>query len=406
MFGLIGEKLSHSFSKQIHNLLADYDYNLFPMPHEKVEQFLEQRNFHGLNVTIPYKQTVLPYCNTLSAVAKKIGAVNTLTVLPDGTLHGDNTDYFGFKYSLKKNGLSLLGKKVLVLGSGGASLTAVAVLTDMGSSVVKVISRSGNDNYENISRHHDANIIVNTTPVGMFPNNGKSPIILKEFTKCEFVADMIYNPLKTALLLEAEALGIPFCNGLLMLVAQAKKSAEAFLCKEIPERRIDEITSKLTLDMQNIILIGMPGCGKTTVGTALAKALDRELIDTDAFIEKQSKMSIPEIFQKYGEEYFRTLESSATVKAGINSGKIISTGGGIVIKKENRNALRQNGYVIFLNRDIKLLETEGRPLSKNIDTLKKMYEKRLPLYRSFCDKEIDGNDNINTVINKILKLIS
>lgn len=405
MYGLIGEKLSHSFSVQIHNLLADYEYKLFPMPLQEVGTFLSKREFKGLNVTIPYKKTVIPYCDKLSLAAERIGAVNTITVMQDGSLYGDNTDYFGFKYLLKKSGVNPKGKKAIVLGSGGASRTAVAVLSDMGASHVAVISRNGRDNYENISRHYDAEIIVNATPVGMYPECGKSPVSLKEFKGCILVVDMIYNPAKTALLLEAEELGIHFINGLTMLVAQAKKSAEYFTDSDIDDSRIEEITSKLTFDMLNIVLIGMPGSGKTTVGNALSKMLSREFIDTDELIVKKTGMSIPDIFEKYGEKYFRSVESSVLEETGKQSGKIISTGGGIVTIAQNKSFIRQNGLVLFLDRDIDKLERYGRPLSKSIEALKEMYNSRYPLYKGFCDIKINGNDSIDAVASNILNAV-
>lgn len=405
MYGLIGEKLSHSFSVQIHNLLADYEYKLFPMTPDEVGAFLAKRDFKGLNVTIPYKKTVIPYCDKLSSAAKRIGAVNTITVMQDGSLFGDNTDYFGFMYLLKKSRVNPTGKKAIVLGSGGASRTAASVLSDMGASDAVVISRNGKDNYENLSRHYDADIIVNATPVGMYPDCGKSPISLKEFKSCILVVDMIYNPSKTALLLDAEKLKIPFINGLTMLVAQAKKSAQYFIGDVIDDRQIEKITAKLAFEMQNIVLIGMPGSGKTTVGTALAQRLEREFIDTDEIIIKKTGMSIPDIFEKFGEKYFRGVESSVLEEVGKQSGKIISTGGGIVISAQNKSLIRQNGYVIFIERDTENLVTDGRPLSKSAKDLKEMYNKRLPLYRNFCDKIINGNDSIDAVASEIIKTV-
>ena len=270
--GLLGRKLGHSYSPQIHACLGDYSYTLFEKEPEEVADFLKSGDFTGLNVTIPYKKTVIPYLDELSPAAKKLGAVNTVVRREDGTLFGHNTDYFGFASLLKRSGLDVAGKKVLVLGSGGASNTVTAVLTGLGAEAV-VISRSGENNYENLQRHEDAAVIVNATPVGMYPNTGVSPVDLKRFPMLEGVLDVIYNPARTQLLLDAEAFQIPCANGLWMLVAQAKESAEYFTGKSIDDAVIAKIYGTLAAQMANIVLIGMPGCGKSTIGALLAEKL-------------------------------------------------------------------------------------------------------------------------------------
>ena len=297
--GLLGRRLSHSYSPQIHSYLGDYSYGLFEKEPEELEDFLRNGDFTGLNVTIPYKKDVIAYLDELSPVAKKMGAVNTIVRRADGTLYGHNTDYFGFHYMVQKSGLNVKGKKVLVLGSGGASNTAVAVLEELGANVI-VISRSGENNYGNLSRHYDARVIVNTTPVGMYPNTGTSPVEPEHFDDLEGILDVIYNPQRTQLLMDGENLMVPTENGLWMLVAQAKESAEYFLGKKLNDQLISEIHHKLTVQMQNIILIGMPGCGKTTVGQALAEKLGREFMDADEEIIRLAGKSIPEIFAQDG----------------------------------------------------------------------------------------------------------
>ena len=263
-FGLLGERLGHSFSPAIHRQLAGYDYQLVELPPEEVEPFLRAGRFRGLNVTIPYKKTVMACCDALSPAARRIGSVNTLLRRPDGTLYGDNTDYDGFRYLLQAAGARVQGKKALVLGSGGASLTVHTVLADLGARETVGISRSGPDNYENLDRHADAQLIVNATPVGMYPNTGVSPVDLDRFPSCEGVFDLIYNPARTQLLLDAERRGLLCSNGLGMLVAQAKAAAERFLGRAIPDSRVEEITRQMERQTQNLLLIGMPGCGKTT----------------------------------------------------------------------------------------------------------------------------------------------
>ena len=299
--GLLGRKLGHSYSPQIHSFLGDYSYHLFEKEPEELEDFIKNGDFTGINVTIPYKKDVIPFLDELSPAAVKMGSVNTVVRRKDGTLFGHNTDYFGFVSLVHRSGIPVAGKKVLVLGSGGTSNTAVKALEDLGAKVV-IISRSGENNYGNLHLHQDASVIVNTTPVGMYPGTGRAALDLRCFPKLEGVLDVIYNPAKTQLLLDAEALGIPHANGLWMLVAQAKEAAEYFGGKPIDDSMIETVYRKMSVSMQNIILIGMPGCGKSTVASLLSQKLGRKAVDADEEIVKLAGKSIPAIFEEGGEE--------------------------------------------------------------------------------------------------------
>lgn len=400
--GLLGRHLTHSYSPQIHGQLGSYDYALFPTEPEDLEHFLKSGNFNGLNVTVPYKKSVIPYCNELSPVAAKLGAANTIVRRPDGSLWGHNTDYFGFATMVKHSGLSVSGKKALVLGSGGASNTAVAVLEELGCNVV-IVSRTGENNYQNLSLHEDAALIVNTTPVGMYPHNGEAPLSLALFPQLEGVLDVVYNPAHTALLLEAEKRGLVAMNGLLMLVAQAWESAQCFTNTPIAESQITKIYHYLRGQMGNIVLIGMPGCGKSTIGKLLAEKTGKRFVDVDAVIVEKCGCSIPEFFQKSGELAFRALETQTIAEIGKLSGLVISTGGGCVTQAENHPLLRQNGRIFCLDREISQLPTDGRPLSQS-NSLSQLYQVRRPLYDRFADHHIDNNGDLSTAVNEILKL--
>ena len=309
--GLLGEKLGHSYSPAIHAMLADYDYRLYEKTPGELADFLLRGGWDGLNVTIPYKKAVMPYCAELSDTARRCGSVNTLLRLPGGAIRGENTDAYGFSYLLQSLGFDPAGKKCVIFGSGGAAATVRAVLAEKGAGEIVTVSRGGEDNYENLARHADAAFVVNATPAGMFPHNGGAAASLAPFTRCEAVADLIYNPARTALLMEAERLGIPRANGLGMLAAQAKRSAELFLGADIPDGEIARIEEKLSREMRNIVLIGMPGCGKSTVGKLLAEALGREFRESDALVEREAALSIPEIFRREGEAGFRKRETAA-----------------------------------------------------------------------------------------------
>lgn len=403
MYGLLGEHLPHSFSPQIHLALGNHDYNLFEVAPENLEAFIKEHNFKGINVTIPYKKAVIPYLDVVSPEAQKIGAVNTITVL-DGKLYGDNTDYFGFVYMLEKSGISVKDKKTVVLGGGGASATVQAVLRDFGAKEVIVVDLNTENNYKNLYLHYDGEIIVNTTPVGMYPNNLKSLVNLDDFKNLSGVLDVVYNPLKTRLILDAEQRNIPCSAGLSMLVAQAKKAHEIFFDTMVENDVCEQIERSLTLQMCNIVLIGMAGCGKSTIGKVLAEKLNKELVDTDQMIENVENMPIPEIIEKFGEVHFRNCENAAVNIAGKEKSQIIATGGGVITRPENYNSLKQNGIIVFINRDADLLPTNGRPLSQ-MHGVKALYEKRMPLYRQFADVEVDGNGTIEEVANRIVKEI-
>lgn len=401
--GLLGRKLGHSYSPQIHARLGNYSYSLYEKEPEELGGFLKNGDFHAINVTIPYKKDVIPFLDDLSPIAKKLWAVNTIVRRGDGTLIGHNTDYFGFRSMLDRSGLQCRGRKVLVLGSGGASVTVCAVLREAGAHVV-VISRSGENNYTNLHLHSDAAILVNTTPVGMYPNTGTSPVTLDLFPKLEGVLDIVYNPARTRLLLDAEARGLVTMNGLWMLVAQAKEAAEWFTGKAISDDIIERIHAALRGQTENYILIGMPGCGKSTIAACLGALSQRSLhvVDADAEIEKKAGKSIPDIFAQDGEEAFRRIETQVLGELGKQSGLIIATGGGCVTRPENYPLLHQNGTLIWIQRDLDSLPTEGRPLSQQ-QRLAEMYRVRKPLYEAFADFTIVNDRTPEDAAAEIVK---
>ena len=400
--GLIGEKLGHSFSPAIHGKLADYEYRLYELSPGQLGPFLEKKEFDGLNVTIPYKKTVIPYCDELTEAAKSIGSVNTIVKRADGTLLGHNTDYDGIMWLLKNAGAQVKGKKAVVLGTGGASLTVQAALRNLGAAQVVVISRSGEDNYENIARHSDAKILINATPVGMYPKTGVSPVDLDVFTALEGVFDVVYNPAKTQLLLEAEKRGIPCANGLGMLVAQAKAACERFTGQPVADEKVYTIKAEMERTTRNVMLIGMPGSGKSTVGAALAESLGRRLVDVDERIVEMAGCSIPEIFAKDGEEGFRQIEHQALCEVSKESGLVIATGGGVVTRPENLDPMRQNSLIVWLLRDTALLPKDGRPLSQ-ANSLTEMFKVREPLYRAAADCIADNNGSLEDTVKQILE---
>ena len=400
--GLIGEKLGHSFSPAIHGKLADYEYRLYELSPGQLGPFLEKKEFDGLNVTIPYKKTVIPYCDELSEAAKSIGSVNTIVKRADGTLLGHNTDYDGIMWLLKNAGAQVKGKKAVVLGTGGASLTVQAALRNLGAAQVVVISRSGEENYENIARHSDAKILINATPVGMYPKTGVSPVDLDVFTALEGVFDVVYNPAKTQLLLEAEKRGIPCANGLGMLVAQAKAACERFTGQPVADEKVYTIKAEMERTTRNVMLIGMPGSGKSTVGAALAESLGRRFVDVDERIVELAGCSIPEIFAKDGEEGFRQIEHQALCEVSKESGLVIATGGGVVTRPENLDPMRQNSLIVWLLRDTALLPKDGRPLSQ-ANSLTEMFKVREPLYRAAADCIADNNGSLEDTVKQILE---
>ena len=402
--GLLGRTLGHSYSPAIHAELGDYEYKLYEKEPQELAAFLQSGEFDALNVTIPYKKDVMAYCAELSPAARRIGSVNTLVRRKDGTLYGDNTDADGFAYMVKTSGVVVAGKKALVFGSGGASVTACDVLKTLGASSVTVISRSGPDNYENLDRHADAEILVNTTPVGMYPKNGVSAVDLEKFPDCRGVFDVVYNPARTALLLQAEKLGIRHAGGLSMLVAQARRASELFTGSQIANAEIVRIERKLAREMQNIILVGMPGCGKSVVGAALAKRLGRPLLDSDALVTQTAKTPIPEIFRMQGEGAFRALETQALRELGRRSGAVIATGGGSVLREENYDLLHQNGVIVWLRRALSALPIDGRPVSQSV-ALDELYRTREPRYRRFADCIVDNCGSVDDAVNKIMEAL-
>ena len=390
--GLIGAHLAHSYSPEIHQALADYDYRLIELTEAELSPFLRGKDFDGLNVTIPYKEAVIPFLDALSPIAARLGAVNTIVKDANGNLTGHNTDYEGLMALLQQNGIAFNGKKVLILGSGGAAKAALAVASDMGGLPV-MISRRGENNYQNLAKHADAAVIINATPVGMYPNNGEAPLSLAVFEGLEAVVDLIYNPLRTTLLQEAESRGIKAVNGLYMLVAQAAAACALFTGKAPDKTTVQGITDKITASAENIILIGMPGCGKTTLGKRLAKELDRTFVDADEELIKEAGMAIPDIFQSEGEAGFRARESRVLQRLGKARGLVLATGGGAVTRSENYAPLHQNGRILFLDTPPKGLSTEGRPLSA-AKTPQALYEARLPLYRAFADITVPITRNV------------
>lgn len=385
--GLLGRKLGHSYSPAIHGLLADYEYRLYEKEPQELEHFVRHGDWDGLNVTIPYKKAVIPYCDLLEPLAQELGSVNTLVHLGDGRIMGANTDAWGFDQMLGKVGVSCQGKKALVLGSGGASATVQAILRLAGARVV-VISRSGPDNYDNLDRHRDAGILVNTTPVGMYPDNGKSPVELSRLPALEAVLDVIYNPARTELILQAERRGIPRESGLWMLVNQAVRASEMWTGTEIPPQKVQRVWKTVGQTMENVILIGMPGCGKTTVGKLLARELGREFVDADEVLTARLG-PIPEFFAKYGEDAFRREETAVLRELGGRSGIVLATGGGCVTREENYPLLHQNGRLIWLRRPLEALPTQGRPVSQR-DGVAAIFARREPLYTQFADKIVDN----------------
>ena len=400
-YGLLGERLGHSFSPQIHRDLAGYDYQLLPTPPEAVEGLFARRAFQGLNVTIPYKRTVMPLCDEVDPRAAAIGAVNTV-VNRNGRLTGYNTDIDGFLYMARRAGVDMAGKKVVILGSGGTSRTARAAAGELGAREIVTVSRHGEDNYQNLSRHADAQVLVNTTPVGMYPNWGQSPVSLESFPALEGVLDVVYNPLRTALLLQAEERGLPCSCGLPMLVAQAKRAAELFTGQNIDDSRAEAVLHGLRGQLTNIVLIGMPGCGKTTVGRALAEKLGRTFVDLDEEIVRRAGMPILEIFAREGEVGFRERESVLVREFGERTGLVVSTGGGVVTRRENYIPLKQNGLLLHLRRDPAALPTDGRPLSQ-ATAPEELWRRRAPLYAAFADGEIDNNGPLAGTLEQIEK---
>lgn len=408
-FGLIGEHLSHSFSKRIHESVGKYHYEIKELSPNELSSFLMERNFKAINVTIPYKQSVIPYLDELDESATLVGAVNCI-VNKDNKLIGYNTDMFGFIYLLEHMSLSVKGKKILLLGNGGASKAVIAALKKLGAKsivIASILEEEGTIKYCDIPNYKDVEIVINATPVGMYPHNeDKLLFSLDDLPKLEGVVDVVYNPIKTSLIIESQSRGLKAEGGLFMLIAQAYKAIEIFIGQPFTFTEMEKTYKEILLENSNIVLIGMPSCGKSLIANLLINRLNMKVIDTDSEIEKRIKMEIKDYFAKYGEDSFRDIESEVINDIYKTSGNIISTGGGVIKRKENIDKLKQNGIIIFINRDISNLKaTDSRPLSNNIDKLKKLYEERLPLYKKYSDIEIDNNKNINEVIDEIYRKV-
>ena len=396
-YGLLGRSLGHSYSPRIHRIIGDYEFGLIDLEPEHLDAFFKEGRFHGITVTMPYKRAVMKYCDDLSETAVKCGSVNTIVRRPDGTYYGDNTDYYGFLRTVVDSGTRVEGRKAIVLGSGGVSGTAVKVLEDLSAGQVIVISRTGTDNYENLDRHFDAQIVVNATPVGMYPNAGEAAVDIRSFTACEAVFDLVYNPLRTKLMLDAEQAGIPAFSGLYMLTAQAAKAYRLFCSEGVgpaqapdPEWNTEDATrracARLKWEKENIVLIGMPGCGKTTVGKKLSEISGKPFIDCDAKIAELYGRSPEEIITNEGVECFRDIESAVirqVLRKG-DPGVIFAAGGGCVEREDNRVPLLENSMVVYLQRDLSRLPTDGRPVSQT-DGLCDIYERRREKYENWSD---------------------
>jgi shikimate dehydrogenase len=405
-YGLIGEKLGHSFSKEIHEMLGYYKYEIHEVAKSDIDSFMRQHDFLGINVTIPYKETVIPYLDEISAQAASIKAVNTIVNI-NGKLIGHNTDYFGMLALIKRNKLDVNNKKVLILGTGGTSKTAYAVLSDLGARQIlkaSIIDEPGTITYEEANTiHNDVDIIINTTPVGMYPKNDGQIIDLDNFKNVIGVIDVVYNPLRTNLVLQAKTKNLISEGGLYMLVGQAVYAAGIFLNKEINLNIIDEIYEKIKNDKENIVLIGMPSSGKSTIGKILSEQLNKKLIDTDELIVNKINMSIAEYMKTHSEKEFRDIETECVKEAAKMSNVVVATGGGAILRTENVNALKQNGKLYFLKRNLELLTpTQSRPFSSDMEALKKRYTERLPIYESVCDVVIDNNNEISDAVKQIL----
>ena len=402
-FGLIGKTLKHSYSGKIHAMLGEYSYSLVEIMENDLEKFVNSKEYKGYNVTIPYKELIIPYLDELDKSVQEIGAVNTV-VNKNGKLIGYNTDIFGMDYAMQRAGIELKDKVVLILGSGGTSKTATALAKSKGAKKVLILSRNGEINYQNYMDNKDVQVIVNTTPIGMYPNNYDCKIDLDSFPLLQGVFDAVYNPSLTYLTYLAKKKGIKYSNGLPMLVAQAKGAMELFLEREVSNHIIEKVLSVLEKQTLNIVLIGMSGVGKSTIAKVLAKSLDRDLVDTDQQIEQKTGKDIPTIFAQSGEEYFREIEREVLNEIGVLTGKIIATGGGVVTKECNYFPLKQNGLIFFIERDLDKVSRKGRPLATSLDAVKALFEKRKPTYQAFADYTVLNDKGIEDAVKEILSI--
>lgn len=409
LYGLIGAKLGHSYSKIIHEQLAGYQYELIPLPTEaEARAFMERRAFTAINVTIPYKQLVIPYCDEIDPKAKAIGAVNTI-VNRGGKLYGYNTDYAGFAYLARAHNIDFAGKTVLILGTGGTHSTVEAVCRDGGAGTILSASRTGKFGaltYNEAMRRRDVQIIVNTTPCGMYPNVGQCLLDPTAFPALEAVLDVIYNPFRTELLLRAEEHDITAAGGFEMLVAQAVYAAQHFTGRfYATDSVIPTASRRLRRQLANVSLIGMPGCGKSTIGSALAKQLGKTFVDLDEEIERRTGNNIPDIFAREGEEAFRRYEAETLADVAKHTGQIIACGGGVIKNPANVRALRQNGSVLWVQRPLGKLATGGRPLSQGGAALKQLQAERTPLYQAAADAVLDNSSTLAAAVQGAVQLL-
>lgn len=409
-YGLIGEKLGHSFSKIIHTELCGYDYNLCEIPKGELDSFMKKADFKAINVTIPYKQAVIPYLYEIDGIAEEIGAVNTV-VNKNGRLYGYNTDFYGLSALIKRAGIDLKNKKVLILGSGGTSKTAFCVAKHMGADNILKVSRKGGEGlitYDDATENHsDAEVIINTTPCGMYPDIDNLILDIEPFKKLIGVVDAIYNPLCSQLVVRAKEKGITAVGGLYMLVSQAAYAAEKFIAARIDESEIERVYKKLLNEKRNLVLIGMPSCGKTAIGKAVAKDLNMDFIDSDEEIVKRCGISIPQIFKDKGEKGFREIESGVLADISLLQNKVIATGGGAILNHKNIELLKANGVVVFIDRPLEqLITTDDRPLSSNRQALKKRYEERYDIYCKSADIKINAEKSLSENIKAVKEVFA
>lgn len=402
---LIGEKLSHSYSRLIHKKFGMYSYDLVELPPDNLKEFVEHGGYDAFNVTIPYKSAIIPYIDKVETLAMQIGAINTVCRL-GGKTYGYNTDILGMAYMLKRAGIALSGKHVMIFGSGGTGKTAEMLAKKNGAASITVVSRSGSVNYKNFYELQQTQIIINTTPVGMYPYSDISLADLSKFRNLEAVADVIYNPMRTRLMLQARELNLKYAGGLYMLVAQAKYSMDIFVKNRHPDEIIEQVYKYLLSRIINIVLVGMPGSGKTSIGKAVARRERRRYVDSDAEIVASEGRAITEIFAEKGEEYFRKKEKQTLFLLGSQNGMVISTGGGAVLDRENYYSLKANGRIYYLEREITDLATRGRPLSTGTEALKKLLEQREPLYKAFADVTVENDGDFFSCVDKILEDIA
>ena len=404
MYGLLGKNISYTYSPLIHKKLG-YDYKIFDLDENDFSDFMLNRKFKGINITIPYKSEVIAYLDYVDPLAKKLNAVNTV-INKDGKLYGYNTDISGFEYALDYNTVKVKDQSVLILGTGSTSASISEVFKRKMAKEIAIIGRTTEVNYDNLLKVRHFDIIVNTTPVGVYPNINDDLIDLDAFNNLQAVIDVIYNPLRTEFISQGLNKGIKAYGGLLMLVAQAVFASEIFFDKEYDSGTIEKVYNEILNEKENIVLIGMPSCGKTTIGKNLSISLNKDFIDIDSEIVKETNMSIAQIFEAYGEEYFRSLERQFVNDFSKLNSKVIATGGGVILNKDNIKDLKKNGKIIFLDRDLdKLITDKERPLSSNKKKVEKLYKDRIDLYHNYSDYTIENNNTIIETLEKIWEIV-